>query len=351
MNLVERLKQENVNMGGIGVNFQRTCRVPQGKVNGLPAGLGSFPVYKVSDFSTGAPGNWHKEGFFMPMYRQEAMWISFRRNYSDPKALVIGAGNINAISGKPFDPSKNKLCGNRGNTKEGVEVKLEGEQNYIVTPPQPWLDGWKAKDGKVYQFVAAELGSGETVEGQITGEETVGGIQFIVYGAKDGKKLISQTTPNTHQIGGSWTSGYGGTLESATTFGGPLYNLKSSGIRCCSAGSFSAAPREMGLGKGGEISQKIYPDPYGIEVWNSSPESVSMLYLVSSEDFRQITGQSAPSTPVTFEEYQRQGLPWFELGDKVYQDTPGSGIVDNLKPVGNGENQKYDPFAILTPKK
>ena len=33
------------------MGFQRTCRVPEGKLNSLPAGLGYFPVFKVSDFT------------------------------------------------------------------------------------------------------------------------------------------------------------------------------------------------------------------------------------------------------------------------------------------------------------
>jgi len=34
------------------------------------------------------------------------------------------------------------------------------------------------------------MGSGETVEGQITGKEEIGGLQFIVYNPKDREKLM-----------------------------------------------------------------------------------------------------------------------------------------------------------------
>lgn len=323
----ENYAQRSINVGGLEISFQRTVRVPEGKLNSLPAGLGAFPVYKVSDFDRTAPKEWNREGFFIPMYAQEAMWMSFGRDYSStPKALVVGAGNINAITGKPFDPSKtNKRA------KSGLDIKLEKEQNYMVTPTQPWLDGWKAEDGKVYQFVAAELGSGQTVEGQITGEETAGGIQFIVYDAlKD--KLPKIERPHAHTLGGCY-----GSLESFA-----LCDSAPKAFRCA-----SNSVQSMGLGRGGEIDQKVYPDPYGLEVWKKKPTAVELIHIVSSEDFEKVTGYRAPSTPVTFEKYQELGYPWFALYDKHYKDTEGSDVFGNLKPVDGGQN---DPFGKLEPK-
>jgi len=329
-NLVEKLKKEFVTIGGLELNFQRTCKVPEGSLNSLPAGLGSFPVYTVRDFRTGAPQEWRDDGYFFPMYRQEAMWINFARGFmQNPKALIVGAGNINAVSGKPFDPAKTG----------DLEIKLEKEQNYLVIPPQPWLDGWKAEDNKIYQFVAAEMGSGETVEGQITGEEKAGGIQLIVYDPLEGKKLIPATRPHEYLVGGSWGA-YDAILKS---------DMSMKTMCCFMAESGSAASRgsdtlkramSMGLGRGGEIEQKIYPDPYGLEVWREKPTVVDIIYLVSSEDFKQVTGYDAPPTPITFETYQHYGYPWFEVHDKKYNDTKGSDIFAKLKPVVEGKTKK-----------
>ena len=339
----------------------------------------------MSDFKSGAPKEWREDGYFFPMYRQEAMWINFKRGYMElPRAMIIGAGNINAISGKPFDPSKNRFQnGNHrkksrkknnngdGNGSGTLEIKLEKEQNYLVVPPQPWIDGWKAEDGKVYQFVAAEMGSGETVEGQITGEETVGGVQFIVYEPREDKKLVVSTRPHEYIIGGSWDSSpiLVGGMSLGGCFGsyggsGSSYGLQKSffasakaspsnlavGCAAGAAGSTIEGPvvrgspaamarrvTAMGLGRGGEIEQKIYPDPYGVEVWQEKPKSVEVVYMVSSEDFKQITGYDAPPTPVTYEKYQQLGLPWFELHDKKYGDSKGSHVFEKLKPVEEGK--------------
>src|SRR3989338_10251023 len=112
----KKKRLEHIVISGLDINFQRTCRVPSGKVNDLPAGLGSFPIYKVDDFKSGAPKDWKQESYFMPMYRQEAMWLHFQRyGLTQPVALMVGAGNINAVSGKQFEKTK------KGNTRFKLE--------------------------------------------------------------------------------------------------------------------------------------------------------------------------------------------------------------------------------------
>ena len=313
-------------MAGLRIGFQRTCRVPSGKMNSLPAGLGEFPIYRVSDFARTVPQEWQEDGFFIPMYRQEAMWISFpqRHNFSSPQALMVAAGNINAITGDQIKHRNGSL-----------DMRLNDEQNYLVIPPQPWLDGWKAEDGKVYQFVAAELGSGETVEGQLTGKETVGGIQLAVFVPKPGRNLTIASRPNEYVSAGGWNDSFNGPFVCYSAAKGAARGLE------------GMALTSMGLGKGGEIEQKVYPDPYGLAVWNSKPATMANVHIISSEDFRQITGRNAPATPITFEMYQKLGYPWFDLYDSKLQDTEGSGKFDKLKEVGKGKKKGGKPPIIF----
>jgi hypothetical protein len=51
---------------------------------------------------------------------------------------------------------------------------------------------------------------------------------------------------------------------------------------------------EMGIGRGGKIIQKIYPDPYGLDVWEAEPSAMLATYLVNANVFEQITGQKVP---------------------------------------------------------
>jgi hypothetical protein len=72
----------------------------------------------------------------------------------------------------------------------------------------------------------------------------------------------------------------------------------------------------MGLGAGGQIAQKIYPDPYGIQTWEASQPGRLDVKIVNSLQYEAITGQPAPHSPVSARTYSEYGLPWFELYDE-----------------------------------
>ncbi len=76
---------------------------------------------------------------FLPIYQREAMWLAFGSGWP-PVALKVGVGEVNAVSGGSW------------------EQPLSGqEQDYVVCPDQPWLDGSNSGDGTVRQFVAMPL--------------------------------------------------------------------------------------------------------------------------------------------------------------------------------------------------
>lgn len=85
---------------------------------------------------------------------------------ADPCALKVSVGGINALTGTP----------------QGVSAI--GKQDYLPlgnAHGQLWLDGISTTPGIVRQFVAVPLGHNHTVEGQLTGRETEGGIQIDVF--------------------------------------------------------------------------------------------------------------------------------------------------------------------------
>src|SRR5215217_5352944 len=244
------LKQSDLFFGeGFSLNFQRTLRIPDdGKTYPLPPGLGTFPVCRVEDYKKRVPETWAEHrGVFIPMYQREALWINFHPRYWKPNAVKVAVGKVNAVSGKPWDE------------------KLHPDENdYLVCPPQPWLDGINAGEGFIRQFVAMPLGTGYTVEAQVTGEEKFGGIQIIVYEAKLGK------FPNQPPA-------------SALTreFDGVLYAQAPVAYRM-------AGSAEMGLAAGGKMRQKIYPDPHGIDTWVQEPYGRIYVHIVNSMMYREI---------------------------------------------------------------
>jgi hypothetical protein len=163
-------------LGELTITFQRTLRIPDdGRTYPLPPGLGAFPLRRVDDYSDRVPQQWLEHGgVFLPMYQREAMWLSFSRTHWKPCALKVGIGKVCALTGERW--SDDLHGGSRA-----------GEQDYLVTPPQPWLDGIAVAKGKIRQFVAMPLGMGYTVEGQVTGEERFGGIQLAMFEPKPGR--------------------------------------------------------------------------------------------------------------------------------------------------------------------
>lgn len=105
------------------------------------------------------------------------MWIHFQSRH--PFAIKVFIGGVNAISGEHEKEDKATDLRRFRNYKEGKCI-----QDYVVSPDQPWLDGVADQDGTVRQFVAMPLGTGYSVEKQITGEEVKGGIQIQVTPAR-----------------------------------------------------------------------------------------------------------------------------------------------------------------------
>jgi hypothetical protein len=158
------------------LRLNRTIRVPDNAdTNVLPPSMGLFPLFKVQDYAAKMPEDMaRKGGLFFPMYQREAMWVGFSARM--PFALKMYVGGVNAVSGFPMRENEKT----REKRKKVLEEGKGTVQDYMVVPAQPWLDGIVSEDGKIRQFVAKPKGSGFSVEVQVTGEESVGGIQIEV---------------------------------------------------------------------------------------------------------------------------------------------------------------------------
>jgi hypothetical protein len=290
---------------GFALNFQRTLRIPDdGKTYPLPPGLGTFPICRVADYKERVPQDWVKHGgVFIPMYQREALWISFRARHWKPNAVKIAIGKVNAVSGKKWHEDLRK-----------------DEKDYVVCPPQPWLDGINAGKDMIRQFVAMPLGMGYTVEAQVTGKEDVGGIQIIVYEPKPGKFPDEPPKP----------------VARARESDGVLYNMPAPAPMMARA----ITGTEMGLGAGGKMSQKIYPDSHGIKTWDADNYGRVFVHIVNSMAFREITGKEPPPTPISAKTYAQYGYPWFDLYDDHLGDINAPETLQNVKSIKEMDEQK-----------
>src|SRR5215212_140589 len=269
------IEQETVRVGRwFGVSFERTLRIPDdGRTYPLPPGLGRFPARRVDEVAARGPDSWRASGdLLIPMYQREALWLAFDGRPWHPCAVQVGVGGLNALTGQSWD----------------AELTAE-PQNYLVCPDQPWLDGIKVGPDVIRQFVAMPLGLGYTVEGQLTGVEEEGGIHLRIYEAKPGR-FPDQPPPPTRD---------------------DLLPMR------------MAAPAPsgaMGLGVGGTIRQKLYPDPHGLDTWDQASAVSLSVQIVNSEQYAALTGQPPPPTPIDAGAYTEYGFPWYDLYDEERGD-------------------------------
>jgi hypothetical protein len=281
--LTIRLRNDAVHIGKrFSVTFQRTLRIPDdGRVYPLPPGLGRMPVVSAQPMR-GAPAEWrHRHHVVVPLHRREALWLGFDGAFWKPNAVQVAVGGVNAVSGG-----------------EWPEPLSSTPQNYVVTPDQPWLDGINAGTGVIRQFVAVPLGEGKTIEGQVTGTESAGGLQIRVFEPKPGR--FPDIPPR-------------------------------SDVSAVPQLSAVAAAAPMGLGAGGTLRQKIYTDTYGLDTWDQMNWGEVYVHLVPSEEFRILSGREPPPTPISASTYAEHGLPWFDLYDEDRPEVPTSERLEAVK--------------------
>jgi hypothetical protein len=268
------------------VTFQRTLRIPDDDRHyPLPPGLGAFPLRHMDDYRRRMPKTWvERGGVLMPMHQAEAMWISFGSHY--PVAIKVATGKVNAITGSPLTRGLHR-----------------GPQDYLVTPGQPWLDGFCVEKGVIRQFVAMPLGQGYSVEEQISRTAEHGGLQLIVHPLK------------------------------AAAY--RRLEREQAGIARRSADGLDIARRgaDMGLAPGGRMRQEVYEDPFESADWAQKHVSRCFITIVNSALWPRMTGETPPSIPPTASDYTKAGLPWFEYYDPGAVALRGSDTLARVRSV------------------
>jgi tetratricopeptide (TPR) repeat protein len=303
------------------ISFYRTLRIPEdGRDYPLPAGLGRFPIHRIEDYANKVPSKWLKDGgFFIPLYQREALFIQFQGAEWNPNIAKVCVGSINAISG---DTYSSKILGHK--------------QDYVLIPSQKWLDGINTGNGTVRQFVAMPTGSGYSIESQIIDEETIGGFQIEVTPAKEGifntsnpelreiiKKIRHVQKDAVPQISMTFAATFALNERERKIYFSYL-NLEPPSIRFQPAAGhendFNQVDNEdefsMSVAAGGSIKQNIIKDIYGADTWDTTRSKLCTVRIVNSVVYQKITGQQPPRTPISKEDYQINGIPWFSSYDE-----------------------------------
>ena len=128
--------------------------------------------------------------------------------------------------------------------------------------------GWTASTratGFIRQFVAMPLGSGLTIEGQVTGEETHGGLQLVCFDPKPGRFPEQPPSVARDRVR----------------------------RRCPPARPAAGGAAEMGLAAGGRMRQQLYPDPHGIDTWDQDNYGRVFVHIVNSRALDADHGRAA----------------------------------------------------------
>ncbi|GGZ84174.1 hypothetical protein ACFOOM_14780 [Streptomyces echinoruber] len=316
--------------GGVAVRFVRTLRLPETGTHPLPPGLGEFPLRRVSDFPDTAPERMRaRGGVLLPMYLREAMWLSFAGTV-EPAALQVGAGKVCAVSGRPWS-----------------DRLTRDPQNYLVLPRQPWLDGINSGTGTVRQFVAVPLGLGATVEGQVTGEEVWGGVQVQSFPLRPGKLAAwreARAAQERARRAAAPPGGYGGAAFPMAALSAPGAAPPAPGAAPAPAGGPPRSPASLGLGVGRSMRQEVYRDERPPGDWAEEPAGRVFVHLVTPPEWRRITGEEPPPSPVDRAAYTRAGLPWFDYYDQDGEDLSPAPALEAVKPVGDWLGDDLDPW-------
>ncbi|MFG2602641.1 hypothetical protein ACGFT2_03605 [Streptomyces sp. NPDC048514] len=310
--------------GGVAVRFVRTLRLPEKGTHPLPPGLGEFPVRRVADYADTVPGEWRaRGGVLLPVYLREAMWLSFGGT-TEPAALQVGVGKVCAVSGEPWSDRLSRR-----------------PQNYVVLPRQPWLDGINSGKGTVRQFVAVPLGLGATVEGQVTGEEVWGGVQLQSFPLREDALTEWRRQERERAVRAAGTvGGYGAAMPMTASAPGavPPPAPRAPGA---AAGRPAAA---MGLGVGGSMRQEVYRDDRPLGDWSAQPSGRVFVHLVTPPQWRRITGEAPPPSPVDRAAYTRAGLPWYDYYDTDAEDLAPTDTLQAVRPAGDWLGDDLDPW-------
>jgi hypothetical protein len=282
--------------------FERTLRIPDDDRDyPLPPGLGRIQLEHVDDYADRAPKQWLKRGgIMMPMFQSEAMWISFNADY--PFAVKIATGKVNAVSGEEWTENLNR-----------------DPQDYLVLPEQPWLDGYCVEKGVIRQFVAMPLGSGYSVEEQITGAAEHGGLQVMAFPMK---------------------------AESYERLFGRKENvLYDTMMDMAPARTMSMSAPDMGLAPGGRMKQEIYEDDFELSDWDLDNSGRCFVAIANSISWRAITGKEPRSIPPTARDYADAGMPWFEYYGGDAKALAGAEKFKGVKSVvQKGQDQGESPL-------
>ena len=307
--------------------------------------------YLIDEYPA-CPPTWMKsEGkltsYFVPIKEGDGMWLDFNKNtnHSHHIAVVISIQGVNALTGLACEsPNLEQYieCCPKHNKKFGANRFCEEcgfkwpKQNYLCTTATPsgyfWLDGFRAANGTVCQYILTEK-TMRGVASNIIGSKRVYAIGISYFLSKDvkpfcnsfrGTQIVSSgvsnwssnsfnnpclvmgdwdhdfynrlgvidnnddllgenttATPNLPpSINVNYSSSLGSSqVKSSTQFNEGLVKASSLGRSVT-----SVRTKNIEIGAGASIVQHVYDDPEPLDFWREQPEALLTINYVLEEE-------------------------------------------------------------------
>lgn len=253
-------------------------------------------AFRVAEYDHACPESWvrgdnDEASYFVPVQPEHGLWLDFNgnRGHTHHVAVLISVQGVNPITGRPV--SDDKLEQYRKNCP--VHHRKLGEdrfcktcnfkwdaQNYLAGNATPqgylWLDGFRAADGVVRQYVfTEEMARG--VAAQILGDERVFAIGIAFYLSKQPKPpeppraslmLASYDYSSPPFIGYAAKGHSHRTLRSSRlVVGSQAEPVFSASLER----SLSSPAKALEIAAGAKIAQRIHQDPEKLDFWQDEP--------------------------------------------------------------------------------
>lgn len=312
-----------------------------GEINyGLPP-YAPQNVYLVDEYPS-CPSSWmhgssQSGSYFVGVKEGHGMWLDFNNNFNHEKdvAVVLSIQGINPITGQ-------KMVGNSPLRLEQYKNKCPihnidfqqdrfcpecnykwPSQNYISTNGTPygllWIDGFKTPDGKVRQYYFTEDET-KGVASQLIGDERVFAIGIAFYLSKENKKTqrynsIFNGNPenivwdyylekkvfspyNNYStfldVDVKYSSSYScNNIMSCSNHNSmparsSNHDILRRSVDMTSEVNQITPVKNLEIGAGALINQRIYEDPEEISYWEESPSGMIYINYCSEETLKMI---------------------------------------------------------------
>jgi hypothetical protein len=288
------------------------------------------PAYLVDEYPA-CPDSWLRstgriKSYFVAIRPKAGLWLDFNAcllSTANHVAIVVSVQGVNAISGLPckdasLEQYRDKCPKHKEDFGPDRLCKKCGYKwprgNYLSSTGQPsgmlWLDGFRAEDGVVrqYVFTSKEI---RGVAANVIGKDRVYalGISFFLSKELRPKPVITlveadETDSDEISYGSKLSKSYafptaskggskgltGSPMPRSASYMSKKIGRQAGGQSVNSVQTYAAkvAVEQLEIAAGARIDQRVYDDPNGLDFWCAEPEGVLVLNYATEKDCESI---------------------------------------------------------------